>query len=162
MFPPVFCLRQEWHVVCQRVRRVHPVPVVVNCSFRCFFGLFVFFSVPCAYGGVLVLLVSLLCTGLGFIGVPPAGHALWAEVGGSITFVTSGENCLTVHKTACMYLGIHGRFMKLEPFMLPLAGQPSLHGYDACMVYWTKGALRRICRQKQCETIFFSFLVFSV
>ena len=25
--------------------------------------------------------------------------------------------------------------------MLASAGQPSLHGYDACMVYWTKGAL---------------------
>ena len=29
---------------------------------------------------------------LGYSGVPPAGHALWAEVGGGITFVTSGEN----------------------------------------------------------------------
>ena len=28
---------------------------------------------------------------LGYIGVPPAGHALWAEVGGGITFVTPGE-----------------------------------------------------------------------
>ena len=28
---------------------------------------------------------------LGYIGVPPAGHALRAEVGGGITFVTSGE-----------------------------------------------------------------------
>ena len=27
-----------------------------------------------------------------FGAVPPAGHALWAEVGGGITFVTSGEN----------------------------------------------------------------------
>ena len=32
--------------------------------------------------------------------MPPAGHALWAEVGGGITFVTSGEKYLTVHKTA--------------------------------------------------------------
>ena len=24
--------------------------------------------------------------------MPPAGHTLWAEVGGGITFVTSGEN----------------------------------------------------------------------
>ena len=30
--------------------------------------------------------------------------------------------------------------------MLASAGRPSLHGYDACMVYWTNGALRRICR----------------
>ena len=43
--------------------------------------------------GVLVLLVIPLCAqDLGYIGVPPAGHALRAEVGGCITFVTSGEN----------------------------------------------------------------------
>ena len=39
-------------------------------------------------------------------------------------------------------------------------GRPSLHGCDACMVYWTKGALRRICRQKQCKTSFSPFRVF--
>ena len=25
-----------------------------------------------------------------------------------------------------------------EPSMLPLVGQPSLHGYDACVVYWNE------------------------
>ena len=44
--------------------------------------------------------------------------------------------------------------------MLASAGQPSLLGYDASMVYWTKGALRRICRQKQCETSFSPSRVF--
>ena len=44
--------------------------------------------------------------------------------------------------------------------MLALVGQPSLHGYDACMVYWTKGARRRICRQKCGETSFSPFWVF--
>ena len=29
---------------------------------------------------------------LGYFGVPPSGHALWAEVGWGITFVTSGKN----------------------------------------------------------------------
>ena len=28
------------------------------------------------------------------------------------------------------------------PCMLASVGQPSLHGYDACMVYWIKGALQ--------------------
>ena len=41
------------------------------------------------------------------------------------------------------------------------AGQPSLQGYDACMVYWTEGAFGRNCRLKQRET-FFSFGGFSV
>ena len=44
--------------------------------------------------------------------------------------------------------------------MLASAGQPSLHGYHACMVYWTKGALRRNCRLKQRETSFSPYWVF--
>ena len=44
--------------------------------------------------------------------------------------------------------------------MLASAGQPSLHGYDACMVFWTKGAIRRSCRQKQRETSFSPSWVF--
>ena len=47
-----------------------------------------------------------------------------------------------------------------KPYMLALAGQPSLHGYYACMVYWNKGALRRNCRQKQYKTSFSPFWVF--
>ena len=50
----------------------------------------------------------------------------------------------------------------MKPCMLALAGQPSLHGYDACVVYWVKGAFRRNRRQKYGETTFFSFLCFSV
>ena len=46
------------------------------------------------------------------------------------------------------------------PFMLALVGQPSLHGYYACMVYWNQGAPRRNCRQKQNKTSFSPFLVF--
>ena len=38
--------------------------------------------------------------------------------------------------------------------MLALAGQSSLHGYNACLVYWAKGALRRNCRQRNCGTSF--------
>ena len=48
-------------------------------------------------------------------------------------------------------------FMMWEPYMLALVGQPSLHGYDACMVYWTKGALRR-----NYETSFSPYWGFSV
>ena len=35
-----------------------------------------------------------------------------------------------------------------------------LHGYDACVVYWAKGASRRIWRQKQGETSFSPIVVF--
>ena len=37
-------------------------------------------------------------------------------------------------------------------YMLALVGRPSLHSYDACMVYQVQGASRRNCRQKYGET----------
>ena len=51
-----------------------------------------FFLVPCAYGEFWSFWSPCCVQDLGYSGVPPAGHALWAEVGGSITSVTSGEN----------------------------------------------------------------------
>ena len=93
--------------------------------------------------------------------MPPAGHALWVEVGGGITFVTSGENtlksmnCLSAFWDLCV-------FFVQKPHMLASAGQPSLHGYDACMVYWSKGALRRCCRQRQNKTFFLLYLFFCL
>ena len=56
-----------------------------------------------------------------------------------MTFVTSGD--LKVHKTAYKYLVICVGFMIWEPYMLASAGRPSLHGYNACMVYWVKGPI---------------------
>ena len=44
--------------------------------------------------------------------------------------------------------------------MLALAGQPSLHGYNACRVCWTTGTFWRICRHKQSETSFSPYWVF--
>ena len=44
--------------------------------------------------------------------------------------------------------------------MLALVGRPSLHGYYACMVYWTNGAHRRNCGQKQRVTSFSPLWVF--
>ena len=44
--------------------------------------------------------------------------------------------------------------------MLALVGRPSLHGDDACMVYWITGAFRRKCRQTKRETSFSPFRVF--
>ena len=70
---------------------------------------------------------------LGYVGVPPAGHALWAEVGGGITLVISGENASQFIKRSVSILGFFGIG---EPHMLASAGQPSLHGNEARMVYW--------------------------
>ena len=43
MFPPVLCSRQEWHVVCQRMRRVYPF-LLWRILGMAFFGLFGFSS----------------------------------------------------------------------------------------------------------------------
>ena len=68
---------------------------------------------------------------------------------------------MKIHKTTFQRFGIYVGLMIWEPYMLALAGQPSLHGYDACMVYWNhQGALRRNCRQKQCETSISPYWVF--
>ena len=92
--------------------------------------------------------------------MPPAGHALWAEVGRGITFVTSGENTLKNHKTAHVYFWIQWGVMMWKAYMPALVGQPSLRGGCACMVYWAKGALLRNCRHKQCKTSFSPSWVF--
>ena len=75
--------------------------------------------------------------------MPSAGHALWAEVGRGVTFATSGENAWQL---ITLSFSFFCSFLLLEAIYASLGGQPSLHGFDACMVYWTKGALRRNCR----------------
>ena len=114
------------------------VPVMENAVYDVFFCFLIsswclvhmesssFATLPAVYRAWVTLVCLLLDT--------PFGRNLWGEY-------------LKVHKTAFKYLGIHGHFM-ICPYMLASTGQPSLHGYDACTVYWTKGALRRNCRQK--------------
>ena len=41
----------------------------------------------------------------GYIGVPPAGHAFQAEVGGGITFVTTGGNVRQLIKLPTVIFG---------------------------------------------------------
>ena len=98
--------------------------------------------------------------GLGYIGVLPAGHALWAEIGGGITFVTFGETAWQLIKLPFSVLGLRLNFGCGSHFCSPLWGRPSLHGSDACMIYWNNGALRRNCRQKFCKTSFSPSRVF--
>ena len=105
------------------------------------------------------MLVSLLHTRLGLLwcascwtrlfGVVRWGHYLWNH----------WRECQAAHKIAC-HIWFRDVFIGGKPYMLALVGRPSLHGNYACMVYWTKGALRRICRQKYGETSFSPFRIF--
>ena len=137
------------------------VPVMGNTVNGVIWAFWFLLGVLCVWR-VLVLRGSLLCTRLGLLRCAscwtrPLSGGLW----GHYLCNLSGEN-LKVHKTASKYLGIHVDFSMWEPYMLVSAGQPSLHGYDACVVYWTKGALRRTCRQKHSKTSFSPFFSFSV
>ena len=118
------------------------VPVAENFGFGVFWAFWFLSGVLCIWG-VLALLASLSCTKLG--------------VGGGITFVTSGENAWQLIKLPVSFLGFLGDF---KPYMLSSAGQSSLHGSGACVVYWVKEAFRRSCRLKYGETSFSPFWVF--
>ena len=82
-----------------------------------------------------------------------AGHALWAVVGGGILCVTLGE-LSGLHKNVPIFQGGGSGPTDMVPYMLASAGQPSLHGYYACMVLWVKGAFWRNYNQILCKTSF--------
>ena len=120
-----------------------------------FFWLFDYSLEPCAYGGVLAWPVYLfMCTGAGlrrcaFRWTRPLGGGRWRH-----DFRNLRGVCWAARKTASYFCGSGSNSIGSEPCMLALAGQPSLHGYNACMVYWVKRALWRDCRQRGCETSF--------
>ena len=58
---------------------------------------------------------------LGSFGVPTAGHALRAEVGGGVTFVTSGENTSKFIKLSTIFLDLW-RILNLEAVYASLSG----------------------------------------
>ena len=66
MLLPVPFLGQEWHVVCQRVRRVH---LFLSCFFlgvmAFFVGFLVLLGALCMWEYLLCLFTSFMCTGLG-------------------------------------------------------------------------------------------------
>ena len=61
------------------------------------------------------------------------------------------------------FLGYGNFFRSEKPYLLALAGQPSLLGYDAFVVYRVQGAFRRICRQNIVKPLFLllGFFLFS-
>ena len=159
MFLLVLCLRQGWHAVCQRVRRVHQF-LLWGMLLVAFFWVFWFLLGVLCIWRVQALLVSLFCTRLGLLRCAscwtrPLGGGRWRHY-----LCNLWGEYLKNHKTACMYSWMQWKFGMWKPYMLALVGRPSLHGDYAWMVYWDKGALRRNCRQKQYKTSFSPYWVF--
>ena len=160
MSPPVPCLRQEWHVVCQRARKVHLLllwgTLVLGLAFLGAFWLLLGVLYIC---GLLVFLASYYVQNLVILGCLELGTSFGRCLVGALPLQPPGEY-LVAHKIACQLLKlfqVYGNFMHHKSYMLALAGRPSLHGHDACMIYWAKGALRRNRRQKYCKTSFSPF-----
>ena len=87
----VLCLRQEWYVVYQHVRKVHPF-MLRGILGLAVFGLSCFFFVLCARWGYWAwFFTSCGVQGLGLVGVPFIGRAPRAKVGWGITFMISGK-----------------------------------------------------------------------
>ena len=103
-----------------------------------FFRLSGYSLVPCACGrgrkGGASLASVLLCVCRAWV-----TKVLWAEIGGGIIFVTSGEDTGQHTKLPVIWSRVEVTPLGDKPYMLALAGRPSLHGYDACMVCWVKG-----------------------
>ena len=117
---------------------------------RWFFWLFGF-----SLGVLGLLVISLVCTRLGFqrcasCWTRPQGGGRWGHY---LCYPWAAQ------KTAFQNYGRNGDF---KLYMSALVRWPSLHGYDACMVYWAQGASRRNCRQKQNKTSFSPKKGFSV
>ena len=150
-------LKAGWHAVCQRVRRVHQF-LLWRIWVLAVFGLSCFSLVLCAFW----VFTPSCVQGLGHFGVPPAGLALWVCSSCGHYLCDLWRANMAAHNTATHFS--HFSFFRFQaffefwmPYLLALAGQPSLHGYDAFMVYWVQGALRRHRRLKYGKTFFFLY-----
>ena len=93
-----------------------------------------FLAVLCAWE-VPVLLVPLLRTRLGLHWCASRWTRLFGGGRWGHYLCNHWRECQAAHKIAYCYFWFHDCFMIREPEMLVLAGRPSLHGYDACMVF---------------------------
>ena len=110
-----------WHAVGQRVRRVYPFLLWGILGMAFFLAFRLLFCVLVCLGGASLASPPVAHKTGGYFDVPPAGHALWVEVGGGITVVTSGETAWQLIKLPA---GIFGSmiFLKREPYMPALCG----------------------------------------
>ena len=131
----LFLVRREWRKV-------------VFWSFRLLLGIL------CILGVQALLVIPLVCTRFGFqryalYWTRPVGGGRWRHY-----LCYSWGACWAAQKTACYdFCGFSG-FYNFKLYMLALVRRPSLHSYDACMVYQVQGASRRNCMQKHGKTSF--------
>ena len=119
-----------------------------------FWAFWLLLGALCILGVLALLVLTLVCTRLGSqrcasCWTRPAGGGRWGHY-----LCYPWGVCWAAQKTACQNCGWVYDFHDLKLYMLALVRWPSLHSYDAYMVYWVQGASWRNCRQKQGETSF--------
>ena len=142
------------------------VPVVGNVGYGIFWFFWLLFGALCTFGVLALLVYPLWCTRLGSrwcasCWTRPLGAVRWEHYLRDLWREYMATHNTAKHFHFCFF-ETGDIFMCEKPYMPASVGQPSLHGYDACMVYSVKGAPRRNCRLKQRKTFFFSLLGFSV
>ena len=108
----------------------------------------------CILGVPALLVISLVCTRFGFQRC--ASYWTRPEGGGRRGHYPCYPwgVCWAAQKSVGqMWYGFCGsHYFKL--YVLASVGRPSLHSYDACVVYWVQGTSWRNCRQNQGKTSF--------
>ena len=98
-------------------------------------------GVLCILGVLALLVIPLVCTRLGFQRCASCWTCPAGGVRRGIIFVTPGEFDGQHKKLPLFVFDRVCGFCIFKLFLLALGGQPSLHGYDACMVYWVQGSI---------------------
>ena len=125
-----------------------------------FLSFWLLLGILCILGVLALLVTPLVCTWFGF---PRCGLLLDTPSGqrsvGALSLLPLGslpgstKNC-----QSCLFCFLG--FYHLKLYMLALVRRPSLHSYDACMVYRVQGASRRTCRRIHGKTSFSPRTVF--
>ena len=141
------------------------VPNTESLGFGGFWAFMFLFSALCLLGVFALLDYTQLCTRLGSLWCAscwarPLGVLQWDHYLCDLWRANMAAHNTATRFSPVTFFNFRDFFGFEKPCLQALVGQPSLHGYDAFIVYWVQRALRRHRRQKYGKTSFFSLLVF--
>ena len=115
------------------------VPVTGNLGSGGFWAFMFRFVALCILGVLALLVYTQLCTGLGSrwcasCWTRPLGEGRWEHYLRDFWRESMAAHNTAAHFYSFCFFRSGDVFRYGKPYMLALAGQPSLHGYDACMV----------------------------
>ena len=122
-------------------------------------ALWLLLGVLCMWEVLALMVFPLMFAGLGlrrcaYRWTRPSGGGRWGH-----SLRNSRGVFWVAQKCAQFFQGSGSDPVVMMPYMLAFVGQPSLHGYYACVVCWSKGAFWRYCRRNlrktSCSRFFF-------